>query len=133
MRPPSGATFVRFQSPLPNRGGHDSGIFALVNGLAFDGRLDDAQERYRRTNNGWFNDHLTDPADVLPGVYDRDTNPRATSWFRASATEMLDSIPGYLDVLRAHGVECETVWSGEPGEVVYEDDYQVVVIQTSLA
>jgi hypothetical protein len=36
-------------------------------------------------------------------------------------------VPGYLQLLDTHGVECVELRSADPGRVVYEDDVQVVV------
>ncbi|GAA3237886.1 hypothetical protein GCM10017691_37440 [Pseudonocardia petroleophila] len=47
------------------------------------------------------------------------------------ATEFLQLIPGYLEILRAHGVDCVEVRSDDPGRVVYEDEHQVVVVPSS--
>ncbi|MER0428530.1 hypothetical protein ABR748_30565 [Streptomyces microflavus] len=41
---------------------------------------------------------------------------------------MLERVPGYLQVLTAHGVECQLLRSADPGRVIYEDDVQVVVV-----
>lgn len=43
--------YVRFQATAPNRRGRFPGVFGLVNGLARDGRLTQAQKRFRRANN----------------------------------------------------------------------------------
>jgi hypothetical protein len=67
--------FVRFQSPTPNRHGWCPGVFGLVNGLAFDGLLTAEEERFRRTNNDWYNANVVNPTDVDPTVYDRVLNP----------------------------------------------------------
>ncbi|WP_376726203.1 hypothetical protein [Streptomyces nigra] len=37
-------------------------------------------------------------------------------------------LPGYLEILAAHGVECRLLRSADPGRVVYEDDVQIVVV-----
>jgi hypothetical protein len=40
---------------------------------------------------------------------------------------LLARIPGYLAVLAAHEVASVGIRSHDPGVVIYEDDYQVVV------
>ncbi|MFE4455454.1 hypothetical protein [Streptomyces sp. NPDC056796] len=120
--------YVRFQSPHANGRGHFTGVFGLVNRLAREGRLSDEQESFRRTNNSWYDAAYTDPSTVDPAVYDEEVNPGAAAWFKPSATHLLARVPGYLEILAAHGVECLALSSVDPGRVVYEDDVQVVVV-----
>lgn len=122
----SGARFVRFQSPDPNRRGHHPGVFALINGLQQDGVLTAEEEEFRRTSNDWYNTNVTDPTTTDPQVYDRERHPLAAAWFKTSATHFVGRVAGYLDVLAAHGVECVAVYSDAPGIVIYEDEHQVI-------
>ncbi|WP_217247275.1 hypothetical protein [Streptomyces sp. AC602_WCS936] len=122
------AQYVRFQSPHRNSRGHFTGVFGLVNNLAREGRLSDAQESFRRSNNSWYDAAYTDPSTVDPTVYDDEINPGAASWFKPSASHLLARVPGYLEILAAHGIDCLAVRSADPGRVIYEDDVQVVVV-----
>jgi hypothetical protein len=117
--------YVRYQSPTPNHRGHRTGIFGLANGLARAGALAAAEMRFWRANNAWYEANLTYPD---AHVYDRAVNPFAASWFRTSAVEFLMPIPGYLAILRSHGVDCVEVRSNDPGSVLYEDEHQIVVV-----
>ncbi|MFI6769302.1 hypothetical protein [Streptomyces sp. NPDC050355] len=120
--------YVRFQGTTRSPHGHFPGIFALANGLARDGRLTDEQYRFWRAGNDWYDTHFTNPSDVDPTVYDRDLNPGAVAWFKATAVHLLARAEGYLDLLAQHEVPCERVESTDPGRVIYEDDEQVVVV-----
>ncbi|MGW5674682.1 hypothetical protein ACWEV4_06290 [Streptomyces sp. NPDC003860] len=120
--------YVRFQSPHRNSRGHFTGVFGLVNGLARAGRLSDEQESFRRSNNSWYDAAYADPSTVDPAVYDDEINPGAAAWFKPSATHLLARVAGYLEILSAHGVDCQAVRSEDPGRVVYEDDVQIVVV-----
>ncbi|MFF0769406.1 hypothetical protein ACFYUK_10965 [Nonomuraea wenchangensis] len=91
---------------MPNRRGTYPGVFGLVNALAKQGRLSDAEEAFRLENNAWYEANFTDPATVDPTVYDRAVNPEAAAWFKASAGHLIRRVPGYLAILAAHGVEC---------------------------
>ncbi|MFC8129372.1 hypothetical protein [Streptomyces sp. NPDC057302] len=121
-------SYVRFQSPSRHQRGHFTGVFGLVNGLARNGRLTAEQERFRRTNNDWYDNAYPDPSTVDPTIYDHDVNPRAVAWFKVTATHLIERVPGYLEILDAHGIECRVVRSSDPGRVVYEDEFQVVVV-----
>ena len=123
-----GTGYVRFQAVGVNRHGIRPGVFALVNGLAFDGQLNETEERFRRDTNAWFTRSYTDPAGVVPDIYSHKINPGATSWFKVSVVHLLEGIDGYLELLHAHGVDYEVVWSTKPGRIIYEDTDQVVVV-----
>ncbi|MFJ9055375.1 hypothetical protein [Streptomyces sp. NPDC102409] len=120
--------YVRFQSPYRNPRGHFTGVFGLVNNLARDGRLSDGEESFRRRNNRWYDAAYTDPSTVDPDVYDDEINPGAAAWFKPSATHLLAPVSGYLEILSAHGVDCQALRSADPGRVIYEDDVQIVVV-----
>jgi hypothetical protein len=121
-------TYLRYQSPTPNRRGTHPGVFGLVNGLARDGLLTPGQEQFRLVTNAWYEANVTDPATVDPSVYDRAVNPRAAAWFKESAHDVIGPVDGYLEILAEHGVECVLVRCTDPGRVIYEDDRQIVVV-----
>ncbi|MFC8722151.1 hypothetical protein [Kitasatospora sp. NPDC057198] len=120
--------YVRFQATTPNRRGTFPGVFALVNGLAAEGRLTSEQESFRRSSYDWYDANLANPSHVDPAVYDRELNPGAEAWFKVSAHRHVEQVDGHLEILAAHRVGCETLRSPDPGEVVYEDEHQVVVV-----
>ncbi|WP_328907918.1 hypothetical protein OG230_35705 [Streptomyces sp. NBC_00234] len=124
--------YVRFQSPHRNNRGNFTGVFGLVNNLAREGRLSDEQESFRRRNNSWYNAAYTDPSTVDPHVYDDEINPGAAAWFKPSAAHLLARLPGYLEILSAHGVDCQALRSADPGRIIYEDDVQIVVVPYAL-
>ncbi len=122
------APYVRFQSPLRNERGHFSGVFGLVNGLAQNGKLSPEQERFRRANNDWYNAAYPDPSTVDPTVYDHELHPGAAAWFKSTSQDLIKRVDGYLEILAAHGIECRMIRSSNPGRIVYEDAYQIVVV-----
>ncbi|MEK8142802.1 hypothetical protein NKH18_13080 [Streptomyces sp. M10(2022)] len=119
---------MRFQAVAPNERGHFTGVFGLVNNLGRGGRLSPDEENFRRLGNAWYDAAYADPSTVDPTVYDPAVNPGATAWFKPTATHLLERVDGYLEVLAAHGVECEMLRSAAPGRVIYEDEVQVVVV-----
>ena len=120
--------YLRFQGTVCNRRGTFPGVFGLVNQLAFDGRLNAEQERFRRTTNDWYNANFPNPAHVDPAVYDRALNPAAVAWFKSTARIFIDRVAGYLDILDAHGIDCEMIQTCEPGRIIYEDEFQVIAV-----
>lgn len=125
---PGRELFVRFQGTVRHPRGHFPGVFVLVNGLARDGRLTPGQERFRRANNDWYDAAYVNPATADPAVYDPGVNPGAVAWFKSSARELLERVPGYLKILAAHGIRCVRLESSDPGRIVYEDAHQIVVV-----
>ncbi|MGY0497990.1 hypothetical protein ACWZHB_05770 [Nocardia sp. FBN12] len=121
-------SFVRFQAAQPHRHGRYPGVFGLVNGLWAAGQLSAREVRFRRTGNDWFSENLTNPSDVDPRVYDRALNPGAASWFKAGAVSMIERVEGYLAILDAHGVAWARLDSEAPGDIIYDDNEQVVVV-----
>ncbi|MEV4744820.1 hypothetical protein AB0K21_00450 [Streptosporangium sp. NPDC049248] len=122
------ALYLRFQGTTRDRQGRLPGVFGLVNSLASRGKLTAEQERFRRTNNDWYDANFTNPSDIDPTVYDHALNPGAAAWFKSSAHLLIERVSGYMEILAAHGVGCEVVYSSDPGKIVYEDDHQIVVV-----
>lgn len=118
--------FIRFQATIPNRHGRYPGVFALVNGLSGSGRLTDEQEGFRRRENAWYHANLADPGRVDPSVYDRNLHPDAAAWFKNSATHLLARVSGYIEILDAHAIGWIRLESNSPGEIIYEDQHQVI-------
>ncbi|MGY6657106.1 hypothetical protein ACXIZN_33595 [Amycolatopsis sp. TRM77291] len=75
-----------------------------MNGLARAGRLTAEEETFRRSIPGPR--HVPDTARVF-----------------------IERVDGYLAILEMHEIPCVTVRSADPGRIVYEDEYQVVVVQ----
>lgn len=120
--------FVRFQLPVPGKRGVHTGVFGLTNLLGRAGRLTPAEHATWRAGNDWYNEAYPDPTDADPAVYDETVHPRATAWFKGTATHLIERVPPYLEILRSHGVPCVRVEAPDPGRVIYEDDVQVVVV-----
>lgn len=118
-------TFVRYRSPHPNARGAQVGIFALANGLRSDGELSPAELEWLRENNAWYDAAYAEPD---ASVFDRSVHPIVECWFKDDALYLLDRVDGYLALLDAHGVPWERVESSGPGQVLYEDEVQIVVV-----
>ncbi len=120
--------WIRLQSPTTNGRGHHPGIFGLANHLAGSGALTDPEMVAWRAGNDWYEMNLTDPATIDPTVYDRAIHPVTAAWFAGDATELLERAEFYLDLLARHDVPVERVESEDPGQVIYRDADQVVVV-----
>lgn len=121
--------YIRYQSPTPDHRGRHLGIFGLVNQLGQRGLLTEAEEAFRRENNDWYDAAYTNPSDVDPTIYA--DNLLAAAWFKPTATHLFARIPGYLTILTTHHIPCTRVTSPNPGQVLYEDPEQIVVVPHS--
>jgi len=115
--------YVRFRSTSPNKNGLHVGVFGLVNGLGRNWMLAPDEWRFWRENNDWY-----DAAFPQPPVYREKVHPRAAAWFKSTASDFLERVPGYLAILDAHRIAWEEVRTTDPGTIIYEDEYQVVAI-----
>ncbi|WP_313811895.1 hypothetical protein [Glutamicibacter sp.] len=120
--------YIRFQSPNKNQRGIHVGIFGLINSLGRRGVLSEEDHHLWRSMNDWFNQAYPDPTVSSPEVYDDDVNPGAVAWFKSAAVHLLERIPPYRELLDRYGVDCERVASTDPGRVIYEDEFQIVVV-----
>ncbi|MNS32262.1 hypothetical protein D3C72_643410 [compost metagenome] len=119
--------FVRFQTAEAHqrREGVFLGIFAMVNTLAWDGRLTADQDAFRRTTNQWFNENMPLPTEVNPALYS-EAHLQSAAWFKRTAAQQLARIPGYLEILDEVGVGWHAIITDDPGPILYEDDFQVI-------
>lgn len=113
---------------VPNRRGSFPGVFALTNGLASADLLSPSDAAWVRASNEHATAAYPDPTTIVTDCYDPVINPGARSWFKSSASELLDLARGYLDLLDRYGVRWVELRTRSAGRVVYEDDVQVVAV-----
>lgn len=120
--------FVRHQAHFPHQRGIHVGVFGLANGLAKAGKLSDSEAAAWRTGNDWFNQAYPDPSASHPEVYNRAVNPHAAAWFKTTASHLLERVEPYLELLTRHDIRWVKLVSKDPGQIIYEDEVQVVVV-----
>lgn len=101
--------------------GRASGVFVAAHTLREEGDLTVDEHRELRLALSWFNENLSIPA-VLKHIEHR----RAISWFKpaaAVAIQRMWQLKGLLDV---HGYHVDVLRTTDPGNVVYEDDWQII-------
>ena len=102
------------------------GIFVLNWRRIRDGvySAEDA-EIYERTHKR-FLENLPEP----PFYGNDNENPQgAVTWFKtANSGEMLERIQPLIDLLEKYDIPYDIVYSNYVGKIIYEDDYQVGVI-----
>lgn len=95
-----------------------------MNVLGRQGMLTEAEEALRIKHNAWYDAAYADPSASGTGAYD---TADAEAWFRVDgASELLNRIHVYTDILDAHRIAWECIRSDDPGLIIYEDDVQIV-------
>ncbi|WP_259363493.1 hypothetical protein [Microbacterium esteraromaticum] len=99
-----------------------------MNGLLRGGALSIEDAQRVRECNARANASYTDPTTVIPDCYDPVDHPGAGSWFKSSATSLLELTREYLDILDRYGVLWVELRTATPGRITYEDDVQAVAV-----
>lgn len=117
-------SYVRVQARYRGRLGVEVGIFVAVDHLRRADVLSDDEEKQYFDIDDWFNTHLPNPP-----FYDDGNSIGAVTWFKTPVpVEMSERIDTLRGILIAHGVEHDVVSADDPGERIYEDDFQVGII-----
>lgn len=116
--------YMRIQARYVGRLGVEVGVFTAVDHLRRANRLSAEDEAAYLDIDDWFLDQLP-----TPPFYEDGNLIRAVTWFRDPLPhEMLVRIDRLRMILTSHGVEHDLIRSADPGEIVYEDPYQVGVV-----
>lgn len=116
--------YRRVQARYVGRIGVEVGIFVAVDHLRRAGRLSDNEIETYLDIDDWFQEHLPEPPFYADG-----NSIGAVTWFKLPLPQpMTERIDRLVTILDAHGVEHDTVESDDPGEIVYDDCYQVGVV-----
>ena len=96
-------------------------MFQAVIALRDAGHLEGYEEEWLESELSWLRMHLPSP-DCL-----RDEgNERAICWFRSDATRPIEKVRGIVALLESKGVAVEMITLANPGNVIYQDKWQVV-------
>ena len=114
--------FIRF---VVGREGEDhrelTGVFTEARLLRDAGELSVAEAEFLEQTYTWFNEHLP-----CPPFGSRNWPGSAVAWFKHDAG-CLPEMWHLVALLREHGRSVRLLRSRNPGKILYEDDYQVVV------
>ena len=117
------ASFQRFQAKYVGRTGAPVGVFVAVDHLRRTGRLSEEEVACYAVADAWFQENLPNPP-----FYEDGNSIGAVTWFRESADDMTVRLQPLLAILDAKSVVWEQSVSTDPGQVVYQDQWQVGVI-----
>ncbi len=102
------------------------GVFILNWRRIRDNIYSEEDKQIYEITHKWFLEHLPEP----PFYGNDNENPQgAVTWFKTENTgEMLEHIQPLLDLLDKYKVPYDIIYSNYVGKIIYEDDYQVGVI-----
>lgn len=99
------------------------GIFSACYRLKKKGVLTAEEEELFEQIDTWFDKHL-----LKPPFYDDGNKIGAVTWFKPNARFMIKKLKPLLKLLEKYNIEYEIAYSSNPGKIVYEDEYQIGVI-----
>ncbi len=123
----TGEDYLRVQVDYRGRLGVGVGVFVAVDHLRRASRLTAQQEARYLDIDDWFLAHLPNPDFYADG-----NTLGAVTWFKQPVRpDMAAQVDELCAMLASHGVAHHRVISSEPGDIVYEDAFQVGVVPHS--
>lgn len=120
---PTRPTFIRFVVGSDNEHHRAlTGIITEVRLLRDADRLSDEETAPVEGTYDWFNDKVP-----VPPFSTSEWPKDVVMWFKDDAGEAISRMWDLVAILRESGVPVRLLRSTNPGRVVYEDDFQVVV------
>jgi hypothetical protein len=99
-----------------------TGIITEARLLRDHGELEQYQAILLEETYEWLNDHLP-----CPPFSTSDWGPEAISWFKDTAKVPIKKMWDIVTLLQEHGVPVRILRSKNPGKILYDDEYQIVV------
>lgn len=110
--------------------GREKGLFQAMGSLQDAGELFEYEEHLQKEIYQWFGKNLKVPRAQSAGS-GYHAKPRAISWFKTCATEHIEKMRQYAQILESHDVQVTQVTTERPGSIVYEDEHQIAAIPFS--
>ena len=97
------------------------GIFSMLNQMVTDGKMDEEDVGLFKEIDSWF-------AEELPWPPQCQRQEKVICYFKTENTQMMmKMINPLLWLLERYRHPYYVIYTNFPGEIVYEDDYQIVV------
>lgn len=99
-----------------------TGVITEARILRDENKLNPYEEEWLEDIYEWFNSYLPHPP-FLTGQLPRD----AVAWFRAESSGFIARMWDIIAIIEDHDVPVRLLKSRNPGKIVYEDEYQILV------
>ncbi len=120
--------YLRFEiDEKDEMSGREKGIFIAMDILLENGSLYEYEQEIEKEIYAWFKKNLKVPK-VQSSKSGYHAKPRSISWFKNSATEHIDKMRQYAQILEAHDMAVKQLTTERPGNIVYEDEHQIAAI-----
>lgn len=114
--------YIRFEGLRQNeRSSSRLGVLQLAFELRDSGTLPRYSEETLLNNISWIKEHLHSPR-----ILREEGRHRAISWFHPRANEPLKRVREIVAILEDAGYHMNQVQTRDPGEIIYEDGWQLV-------
>ncbi len=108
--------------------GKPRGVFVAIWKLLEKGLLSDAEEATYYENKKYFEEVLP-----VPPFYDEGNPEKAITWYKnnSSGNAISEKMNFYFEMAKKYDLELfKTSTDSVPGEVIYEDEFQIAVISS---
>lgn len=111
---------------MPDENAYElTGIFATARLLRDDGKLSEIEAAWLEEVFQWFGDNLPCPP-FQKMRQKRRWSRDAVSWFKSDARIPIRRMWDLVALLKEKGVAVRLIYTKLPGDIVYEDRYQIV-------
>ncbi|MDF2821355.1 MAG: hypothetical protein K0R15_1796 [Clostridiales bacterium] len=119
------ASYIRIQGrDLSYRTQKPVGIFSLSWRLIRNNVFSIEDEKIFVNIEQWFKDNLPEPP-----IYTDDNSIGAITYFKVDSTyHMIEKLNPVIELFRKHNIAFDIVYTDFVGKIIYEDEYQVAVI-----
>lgn len=121
------ANFMRIQGrDLSYRTKKPVGVFSLGWRLIKNGIMTKEEENLFVSIDQWFKENLPEPP-----IYSDDNLIGAITYFKVENTShMFEELKPIMKIFKKHNVAFDIVYTDFVGKIVYEDEYQIAVVDT---
>jgi hypothetical protein len=105
-----------------------TGIFNAAEFIWDDNSTSDVDERLLKDIYAWFKQNLDVPKHFHSDYRTIGWERNALSWFKDSAKEHIIKMRDLIEILERYDLIVERIATKHPGQIVYEDDYQISAI-----
>lgn len=107
--------------------GRNMGVFMAMDLLHEETALYEYEIALEEESYQWFKKNLKVPK-VLSSSSNHYSKPGAISWFKSTANVHIEKMRQYVQILEAHEVMVSQIMTDRPGDIVYEDEFQIAAI-----